>query len=628
MLSVLITLNQILVAGVAITAFALLLYALAFNLRDRVARSFALILVAIVIIYTAEALASVSPQSEQQELWLRAQWVGIILLPASYLHFSDALLETTGKPSRGRRRFFVRLAYVISLVFLLLLPTPWFVGPLVRNGLPAPHLKPTPLTDFFTLCYALAMGISGYNLVRAFQRSTTSTGRRRMFYLLVGSIAPALGSFPYLLFGSALAARHVGIFWALSVLNTFLVGGLVVVMAYAVAFFGVGWPDRTVKSRLLKWIMRGPVTASLTLAAVTIVRRAGEQFGNPYSAWVPITMAATILLSEYLITLFFPLLEQWLFDGKDKNDLELLRRLETRLLTRNDLRQFLEALLAAVCDRLQVPGAYVAALGPQGLELLVQVGQTSLDNVPPEAPLNQLLAQNGSLSGRFRWGQDMLVPLLDEDEAGNPQLLGILGICKAGDLELDSAQEQALETLTARMVLALQDYRLQREVFESLRTLTTQTEFIQRLRAVGRYHQNAVPQSIPPEPADLTQWVREALSHYWGGPKLTQSPLLRLGVVQRAIEAYDGNVSNALRAVLKEAIERVRPEGERRFTAEWVLYNILELKFVQGKKVREVAARLAMSEADLYRKQKVAIEAVARALLEMEEQNQRQSQTS
>jgi len=35
-----------------------------------------------------------------------------------------------------------------------------------------------------------------------------------------------------------------------------------------------------------------------------------------------------------------------------------------------------------------------------------------------------------------------------------------------------------------------------------------------------------------------------------------------------------------------------------------------------------------MSEADLYRKQKVAIEAVARALLEMEEQNQRQSQIS
>jgi hypothetical protein len=34
--------------------------------------------------------------------------------------------------------------------------------------------------------------------------------------------------------------------------------------------------------------------------------------------------------------------------------------------------------------------------------------------------------------------------------------------------------------------------------------------------------------------------------------------------------------------------------------------------------VREVAGRLAMSEADLYRKQRVAVETVARAILDME----------
>ena len=37
------TLNEILAAGIAITAFSLLLYALTFNLKDRVARSFAVI---------------------------------------------------------------------------------------------------------------------------------------------------------------------------------------------------------------------------------------------------------------------------------------------------------------------------------------------------------------------------------------------------------------------------------------------------------------------------------------------------------------------------------------------------------------------------------------------------------
>ncbi len=100
------------------------------------------------------------------------------------------------------------------------------------------------------------------------------------------------------------------------------------------------------------------------------------------------------------------------------------------------------------------------------------------------------------------------------------------------------------------------------------------------------------------------------MTHYWGGPKLTDSPLMRLNVVQDMLDEHQDNPSNALRAILRQAIEQVRPEGERRFTGEWILYNI--------KKVREIALRLAMSEADLYRKQRVAIEAVAKAVLDME----------
>jgi hypothetical protein len=84
------------------------------------------------------------------------------------------------------------------------------------------------------------------------------------------------------------------------------------------------------------------------------------------------------------------------------------------------------------------------------------------------------------------------------------------------------------------------------------------------------------------------------------------------------LEEYDGNTANALRAILKRGVEQVRPEGERSFTGEWILYNILEMKFLEGRKVREIALRLAMSEADLYRKQRVAIEAVAHAIMDME----------
>jgi hypothetical protein len=95
---------------------------------------------------------------------------------------------------------------------------------------------------------------------------------------------------------------------------------------------------------------------------------------------------------------------------------------------------------------------------------------------------------------------------------------------------------------------------------------------------------------------------------------------MRLQVVRELAREHDDNPANALRALLRKAVDQVRPEGQRRFTTEWILYNILEMKFIEGRKVREVAERLAMSEADLYRKQRIAVEAVAKAILTMESQ--------
>jgi AraC-like DNA-binding protein len=99
---------------------------------------------------------------------------------------------------------------------------------------------------------------------------------------------------------------------------------------------------------------------------------------------------------------------------------------------------------------------------------------------------------------------------------------------------------------------------------------------------------------------------------------------MALQVVERATREQDGNAMRGLRSVLQEAVERLRPEGERKMTAPaWLLYNILDLKFLQGLKVREVAQRLAMSESNLYRKQRIAIRAAAQMLAEMEREEWR-----
>ena len=279
--------NQVLTAGIAITAFSLFLYSLTFNLRDRVARSFAIILLCVVVVFTTEALQGPSSTRAGLQSLLRLQWLGIVYLPAAYLHLSDALLVTAGRPSRGRRRFAVRAMYGVSSLFLLGLAAGYLVGPLVPDGQPAPHLQRTVWTEAFTLYYVAVMIWAGVNFARAFRRMLTRSGRRRMWYLMAGASAPALGCYPYLLFGSAVAASYPLAFWGIAAAINLLVGGLVVVMAYAVAFFGVSWPDRVIRSRLFKWILRGPVTASVALALMTAVRRTGALLGVEYSEFVP-----------------------------------------------------------------------------------------------------------------------------------------------------------------------------------------------------------------------------------------------------------------------------------------------------------------------------------------------------
>src|SRR4026209_84738 len=147
------TINSILTAGIAITAFSLFLYALSFNLRDRVARSFAIILLCVVVVFTTEALQNKSIPDWGLELLLRLQWIGIIFLPPAYLHLSDALLVTAGRPSRGRRRLAVRLVYVLSGIFIVLLALGLLVGGLIADGKPAPHLQHTAWTQAFTVFY-------------------------------------------------------------------------------------------------------------------------------------------------------------------------------------------------------------------------------------------------------------------------------------------------------------------------------------------------------------------------------------------------------------------------------------------------------------------------------------------
>jgi len=197
---------------------------------------------------------------------------------------------------------------------------------------------------------------------------------------------------------------------------------------------------------------------------------------------------------------------------------------------------------------------------------------------------------------------------------------------RAPQPDLTPEELELLARLRAQAAAALEDRILQQEVFAAVEGILPEITALQERRSAATFGGLPVLAAETSEPNDellqdpeFGNMVRDALTHYWGGPKLTESPLLQLQVVQREMEGHDHNSVNALRAILTEAIEQQRPDGQRSLTTtEWILYNILDLKFIQGRRVRDVARRLAMSESDLYRKQRVAIENVARTIAGME----------
>ena len=615
-------LDQSLAAGVGIVALGLLFYALTYNLRQRITKAYAVLLAALVALYGGKALSSATADPHDQRLWLTVLWLGALWLPAAYLHFSDAVLATTGRPSRGRRRLAVRLVYGLAVVgsALMLLRPAWFWRDLATA--PAPHFRPAWGGALFALYYTAIMAWAWVNLARALRRAFSPVSRRRLAYLLAGAVMVGLGSFPYLTLGFPSGTGWEAVFWGLALLNHAGVLLLLVLMAYAVAFFNAPLPDRWVQMRLMRWLARGPATAVVVLWAATTVRRVSEaRWGTAYTWLVPLTTIVTLLAMQHLWDVFIPWWEEGVLAWKEGPRWTALWRLQRQLFTDQDVRQLLEALLAAACDRLQVPAAWVALLEDGHVRQWIRVGDTGpLPSSATLAAWSQGASTREGAPPGFVWDGWWVFPLRGRAPS---RWWGLVGLRRPADPARPDADEVRadLQPLLERMSWALAEWHRGQRLLQALESAPPRSAALPRLRAAARYDRQRVLaplDDLPPEP-ELAQWVRDALRHYWGGPKLSGSPLLRWRVVQQVQQqAGYAHPVHALRDVLRDAVERLRPAGERRFTAEWLLYNILDLKFLKGHKGREVARRLALSEAELYRKQKVALEALVQVLLDME----------
>src|SRR6476661_5952330 len=105
--------------AILVVIFSLVFFLASRNWRNAVARATALMLTGVLIVYGGDVLLEKAQRLSTQQFLLRGQWAGITLVPAAYLHLSDALLTSVGYQSY-RRRWAVALGYLVAgLCFLL-----------------------------------------------------------------------------------------------------------------------------------------------------------------------------------------------------------------------------------------------------------------------------------------------------------------------------------------------------------------------------------------------------------------------------------------------------------------------------------------------------------------------------
>lgn len=622
--------NETLAAAIAIVSVSLLLYTLTRNFHDRVARASAMVLGAVTATYVCDVLLSLNPADNAVIPLLRTQWLGIALAPAALVHLSDALLETTGLPSRGRRRRIFRLMYLVAAAFMLAAAlTNILVMPVLSDGRPA--LRAAPMMSVYLVYMGVACSFALINVDRARRRCLTRSTRRRMLYLEIALLTPVLGVFPFSNF------FDLGGEFTTSAISVLIVGNVFIILmlmflAYPLSFFGSNLPDRAVKSELLRFMLRGPVTGFLIVGTIFFTRSATRILALPGEEFMIFAIVTLVLFWLWMVDLLLPTLDRILIYGDDEDQYGKIQQLSRQLLTRTDLYNLLEGTLAQARNLLQTRGAFIAQLTEGTSEIICATGDGhALEDRPGDLIEEITDLKAASISKPHTWEGFWLFPLIGQRGGnGAGQLIGTLGIKANTPDSTPNAEEMAvLARARRRAARTLDDLLLQGELVAALEGLLPQ--FTQSRRSAAEVEFDAPRHESHPSDALLAQvaglpdrdhvieQVQAALRQYYGGPGMTQSRLLELAVVRQTMAENGGQPVKALRAVLDRAIETLRPSGERDWRSqEWLIYNVIELRYLKKMRVRDAANKLYMADATLYRKQNTAFEAVADALLRME----------
>jgi hypothetical protein len=273
--NLLLTVNDILASAVLIVSFSLLVYLVLQNRYTPIARALAVLLGSIVVVFGGDVLTQQVQREETLHFLLRAQWLGIVGVPAGYIHLADALLDFSGQHNL-RRRWSVPMAYVISAVFLALA---WGTDLVLRNGVqvqPVAQFNAGPLFWVFTLYFTIACLAGLATTLHVRDAALTPTLRRRITYLSLTFVGPAIAVYPFLIIPLPENMIPFTVVLFLVAVGNVAVLMMTTVMVYSIAFQGLPLPDRLIKQDFIRWVLYGPfvgVSIALFLRATPILAR-------------------------------------------------------------------------------------------------------------------------------------------------------------------------------------------------------------------------------------------------------------------------------------------------------------------------------------------------------------------
>lgn len=550
---------------------------------------------------------------ETLPLWLTSFRGSVIPAPAFWFHLTVLFLPP--KVSRWQRHL-VAAAYLVAAFLLIvggatnqLLPGVTEAGRELASSRQAGAFYPY-FVGFTLITLAFALGNLTYGWLHA--RGDPAASRQ-----------PAM-LWAATLLGSAGAAYLIISIWQSLPIPTlpgeFSLGAGVCLLGYAVAKYDALIEGRVMRPDFLYSLLS---TAVVTTFFLIFTSALYFHYHLPFAVIILVTVLAIISHSLYDGIRSF--LDR-LFYGRRYQALRAnLRLLAQEAGAYRELPDQLQAILAALCRSLGAPKGLIAIKEGESLRveaaLPLKLRGRTLKPLPAEevTPLTSQMADD-------LLGMALLVPLQRGGEEIGAILLGERATAAYSPEEVDM-----LDDLSLQVGAIIQERRFQEEDIQQIEALVN--DFRDRERELQRRLQALLVQRRPSEvlegvtEKEFVALVEDGLRRLVDYSYLGEHKLAHLSMVERQLQPGEAPITHldrgkALKEVLLQALDKLRPPGSQPHppTLEWYLFLVLHDAYVLGEPNREIMSKLYISEGTFNRTRRRAVRALAKALLEMEQE--------